>query len=55
MPSIFTLLNFSLTNKISAFDASYILLAIDNGATLLTNDLQMKRIAEKHNVKVIGA
>ena len=55
MPSIFTLLNFSLTNKISAFDASYILLAIDNGATLLTNDLQMKRIAENHNVKVIGA
>lgn len=46
-PNLLRLNQFCNKNQISSYDASYLLLAQDLGATLFTQDQQMKAIAKR--------
>ncbi len=50
-PSLIRLKEFCVDNQVSSYDASYLILAQDFEAKLLTKDNQMQKIADRLNIE----
>jgi predicted nucleic acid-binding protein len=52
-PSLIRLKEFCINNQVYSYDASYLMLAQDFGAKLITNDNQMQQIAKRLKIEFI--
>lgn len=51
-PTMRRLKNFSIKNKISSYDAAYLILAQDLESILITKDQQMQKVAKKLRIPI---